>query len=565
MGDTRFMAPYQRVKKAANALDEIQALSDEDVIAALSAAAAEKDPYVSNVLTTEAQNRVTRYSAIVTTMAEGVFTVGPMGRLTAMNPAAERTLGWTWREAQGMDMDGLLGCTVQGPDGRARPRALCAETLQAIGPTHEEEALFTRRDGTRFPAAYSAAPIVRDGDTRGAVVVFRDITERRRTEEDVRRLAAIVQASDDSILSLSLDGTILTWNPRAEEIYGYPASYAIGRHATLVVPPELRDAYRRILARVGAGETVRHHETQRIRRGGKVIDISLTAAPIRNAMGDIAAISWIGHDITEAKRHEEALRHSQEQYRLLLDSVTDHAIFLLDPRGYVMTWNPAAERIKGWKEKEIVGWHYSILFPPEEVARGDPWTELEDAVREGRHDGEERRIRKDGRLFDASITLSAMRDDEGKLVGFVKVTRDVSERKAWERRLQTGEERYNRLFDLNPQPMAWCDPSGSVVRANEAFAGILGFAMESLVGRPLASLCVPENQGAVEREVEAIKDGAQRRLSFTAVPKDGEHVLLACRLVPIVVDGMTTGFFAVAESAGPPRTEAPRSTPMPEK
>lgn len=291
MGDTRFKAPYQRVKNAANALDEIRALSDEDVIAALSAAAAEKDPYVSNVLTTEAQNRVTRYSAIVATMAEGVCAVGPMGRVNAMNPAAQRLLGWTLREALGQDMDAILGCTVQGPDGRARARSICADILQSLGPAHEGEALFTRRDGTRFPAAYTVASIERGGDIRGAVVVFRDITERRRIEEDVRRLAAIVQASDDSILSLTLDGTILTWNPRAEEIYGYPAAYAIGRHATLVVPPELREAYYRILARVGAGETVRHHETQRIRRGGTVIDISLTAAPIRNETGDVVAIS----------------------------------------------------------------------------------------------------------------------------------------------------------------------------------------------------------------------------------------------------------------------------------
>ena len=561
MGDVRFKAPYDRVKKATNALDEIRLLSDEDVIAALSAAAAEKDPYVSNVLTTEAQNRVSRYSAIVATMAEGVFTVGPMGRLTAMNPAAERILGWTFQEAQGMDVAEVLSVTAPGHDGRAHPRSIYGEVLKALGPTHEEEALFTRRDGTRFPAAYTAAPIMRDGDTRGAVVVFRDVTERRRIEEDVRRLAAIVQASDDSILSLTLDGTILTWNPRAEEIYGYPATYAVGRHATLVVPPELREAYRRILARVGAGETVRHHETQRIRRGGKVVDISLTAAPIRNATGDIVAISWIGHDITEAKRHEEALRRSEERYRLLLDSVTDHAIFTLDPRGYVTSWNPAAERIKGWKEKEIVGWHFSVLFPPEEVAQGDPWTELEDAKTNGRHDGDERRIRKDGTLFDASITLSAMRDEEGTLVGFVKVTRDVSERKAWERRLQTGEARYNRLFDLAPEPMVWCEPPGDVVTANQALLDLLGFEKEALVGRPLKSLAAPADQPKVQAAVASVKDGTPREIFFAIVAADGSPVPVACRLVPILVEGMTTGFFAVVGTPQPPGTGAHRARP----
>lgn len=545
MGDTRFLAPYQRVKKAANASDEIRLLPDEDVIAALSAAAAEGDPYVSNILTTEAQNRVTQYSAIVSTMAEGVFAVGPLGRFAAMNPAAERVLGWTVAEARGLDMDELLSATVQGPDGRWRPLAICAQTLESLGGRREEEALFTRRDGSRFPAAYTAAPIVREGDTRGAVVVFRDITDRRRTEDAVRRLAAIVQASDDSILSLALDGTILTWNPRAEEIYGYPAEHAIGRHATLVVPPELRGAYHRILQRVGAGETVRHHETQRIRRGGKILDIALTAAPIRNTFGDVVAISWIGHDITEAKRHEEELRENERRHKLVLDSVTDHAIFTLDAKGHVTSWNPAAERIKGWKESEILGWHFSVLFPPDEVAAGDPWTELEEARRNGRYDGEERRIRKDGTFFDASITLSAMHDAAGEVIGFVKVTRDVTERKEWERRLEAGEARHERLFALYLDAIAWHDRNGGFATANEAYGRLLGFPRDAIVGRALTSIAVPDDHAAVEAAIAAVTQGNDADARFRAMHKDGHHIPVSCHLTPILVEGRTTGFFSV--------------------
>ena len=798
MGDIRYSEPYRRVKNAANPTDEIRRLTDEEAIAALAAAAAEGDRLVSNVLATDAQNRVSLYAAIQTTMAEGVFAVGPLGRVTALNPAAERTLGWTLEEARGADMDALLSCTVLDRQGIWQSRSICADALQARHVKQEEEALFTRRDGTRFPASYTAAPILRDDDVQGAVVVFRDISARRKTEESVRRLAAIVQAtedaiyscdvdgrvtswnpgcerrfgypaeeaigsfvgmlfaphraqqdrailarvergemvrnhetqrvtkdgrlvdvsasiapvrspegrvtgfssidrdihervhaqralqearqllsaivegttdivyakdregkyllfnhagarlfgvsqealvgkadadflepdavrrareqeaaimaegaprtfeepltirgrehvylttkaplrdadgrivgivgishditarnrsedaarrlaaiveaSDDAILSLGLDGTILTWNPRAEALYGYPAAEAVGKNAALVVPPELRDAYGELLARVGRGEELHYHATKRLQRGGKLLDISLTATPIRDEDGKVIALSWISQDITEAKRREEALRASEERYRLLLDSVTDHAIFLLDPKGHVATWNPAAQRIKGWKAEEIIGWHYSVLFPPEEVAQGDPWKELQDAITTGQHSGEERRIRKDGTLFDASVTLSAMRDPEGKLVGFVKVTRDISERKAWERRLQLGEARYNHLFETFTTPALWCDAAGGVVAGNQALLALLSFEPSDIVGRPLTSLAHPKDHERVLAAMTAAQQGAQGDVRFAAVTKEGKPIEATWRLRPLVVDGRAVGFFAVGEDARP--------------
>ena len=552
MGDIRFAAPYRRVKKAADAQDEILRLSDEDVIAALSAAAAEGDPYLSNVLTTEAQNRVTRYAATVANMADGVLATGPMGRLVGMNPAAERMLGWTLHEARGKDADALLACTLLGRDGQWRACSVCADALAADGPAHEDEAIFLRKDGTRFPASYTAAPIRQEGETRGAVVVFRDVTQRRRNEEAVRRLAAIVEASDDAILSLALDGTILTWNPRAAQLYGYSAAEAIGKNAALVVPAELRDDFERLLAHVRSGEELHHHATKRLQRGGKILDISLTATPIRDERGDVVALSWIAEDVTEAKRREEALRASEETYRLLLDSVTDHAIFLLDTRGHVISWNPAAEKIKGWKAEEIIGWHYSVLFPPEEVAQGDPWKELEDAAKNGRHDGEERRMRKDGSLFDASITLSAMRNAEGKLVGFVKVTRDVTERKQWERRLQLGEARSQRLFELHPEPLLWCEPNGDIVAGNHAVRDLLGFDAVDIVGRPFESLCAYEDRTRVREAVDAVKEQGRAQVRVAAMASGGTALVADCVLDAILVDGHATGFFVVMRERAEP-------------
>lgn len=533
-------------------MEEIHSLTDEDVVAALAAAAAEGDPYIANVLTTEAQNRVTQYGAIIRTMAEGIVAVGPMGLITSVNPAAEHMLGWDLEEVKGRPVDGLLACRMASPNGNWRDCSLWEEVAHAEHIWQSEDAVFQRRDGTWFPVAFTVAPIIREGDPYGWVVVFRDITERQRTEAAVRRLAAIVEASDDAILSLGLDGTILTWNPRAEELYGYAASEAIGKHATLVVPPEMRATYHHILSRVASGEGIHHHETQRIQRGGKILTISLTATPIRDEAGRVVAISWIAHDITEAKKTEEALRRSEERYRLLLDSVTDHAIYQLDPKGHVVSWNPAAERLKKWKEKDILGWHYSVLFPPELVASGQPWHELDKAARHGRFSGDVKRIRKDGILFDANVTLSAMRDELGDLVGFVKVTRDVSVRKERERSLKTSEQRYKVLFDLNPNPIAWCDPELRIWRVNDGLKRLLGYAEDEMLGEPLDAFLTPEGEGEL---IQQVAEAGEAVIDAHLIRKDGSRLAMPCRIVPIEVDGEKAGFFAIGERFPPPGEE----------
>jgi PAS domain S-box-containing protein len=133
--------------------------------------------------------------------------------------------------------------------------------------------------------------------------------------------------------------------------------------------------------------------------------------------------------------HREELRRSEERFRLLVESVVDYAIFLLDPDGMVSSWNAGAERIKGYTEEEIVGRHFSTFYPPDAAASGHPDHELEVAGRVGRHEEEGWRVRKDGSLFWANVVITALRDSSGELVGFAKVTRDLSERRRAEQEL----------------------------------------------------------------------------------------------------------------------------------
>src|SRR5947209_866047 len=149
----------------------------------------------------------------------------------------------------------------------------------------------------------------------------------------------------------------------------------------------------------------------------------------------------------EHQQPRELPRQGEDHYRLLVEGVWDYAIFMLDPQGHVLTWNAGAERITGYKAQEIVGRHFSVFYPPEDVARDKAGHDLQVAAAEGRYEEDGWRVRKDGTRFWANVILTALRDPEGRFVGFAKVTRDLTERKAAEETLRQSEERYRLLVE----------------------------------------------------------------------------------------------------------------------
>ncbi len=161
---------------------------------------------------------------------------------------------------------------------------------------------------------------------------------------------------------------------------------------------------------------------------------------MRDEEGKLCGFSKVARDVTERKKAQEALRESEERFRLLVEGVRDYAIFMLDPEGRVTTWNLGAERIKGYRAHEIIGRHFSVFYPEEDVARGKPARELQIAETEGTYEEEGLRVRKDGSNFWASILITALRDKEGNLRGFAKVTRDITERKRAEEALRAVRE-----------------------------------------------------------------------------------------------------------------------------
>jgi PAS domain S-box-containing protein len=253
-----------------------------------------------------------RLRITLASIGDAVISTDAEGRVTYLNGVAESLTGWTQAEAAGRPLQDVFQVVNEYTRQPAENPALRA-LREGVGVGLTNDTVLIARDGSERPIDDSAAPMVSEsGAPVGVVLVFRDVTERRRAGEAQARLAAIIESSHDAIISKTLNGVIRTWNAGAERLFGYRAEEAIGRSITLIVPPERLDEEQEILARLARGERIDHFETVRIAKDGRRIDISLTVSPIRNAEGHIIGASKIARDVTGRKEAEEALRAAVE-------------------------------------------------------------------------------------------------------------------------------------------------------------------------------------------------------------------------------------------------------------
>ena len=245
----------------------------------------------------------------------------------------------------------------------------------------------------------------------------------------------VASVRDYAIFALDATGHIISWNEGARRIKGWSASEIIGRHFSTFYPPEDlawdKPAWElEIATREGRFE----EEGWRLKKDGSRFWANVVITTLRDDSGKVVGFAKVTRDLTERRAALEALRASEERFRHLVQSVKDYGIFMLDPDGNVVSWNEGAERITGYTPEQIIGRHFSTFYGAEDLASGKPAWELEVAQRDGRFEEEGWRVRRDGSRFWSSVVITAVRDSTGTLLGYAKVTRDLTERRAAEAR-----------------------------------------------------------------------------------------------------------------------------------
>ena len=331
------------------------------------------------------------------------------------------------------------------------------------------------------------------------------------TDDDRYRLL-VENISDYAIYMLDPNGVITSWNAGAQRFKGYAPHEIIGEHFSRFYSAEDRKAGvpERALA-ISEREGKFEAEGWRVRKDGSRFWASVIIDPVRDADGNLVGFAKVTRDLTERRAAEQAMQVSEQQFRLLVQSVTDYAIYMLDPQGYVTNWNAGAQRIKGYSPDEIIGEHFSKFYTKEDLATGEPNRALQTAAREGRFAKEGWRRRKDGTQFWASVVVDPIRSDDGTLVGFAKITRDVTERREAEQELERARE---ALFQSQKMEAIGQLTGGVAHDFNNLLAAILG-SLE------LAQKRMRSDEGRavplINNAIAAAKRGAaltQRMLAF---------------------------------------------------
>ncbi len=350
---------------------------------------------------------------------------------------------------------------------------------------------------------------------------------------DESRYRLLVDAiTDYAIYSLDADGRVASWNPGAQRFKGYLPEEIIGQHFSRFYTDEDRAAGVPARAlRTATDEGRFESEGWRVRKDGSRFWAHVIIDPIRTPEGATIGFAKITRDLTERRAAEEALRQSEEQFALLVQGVTDYAIYMLDRSGRVSNWNLGAQRIKGYLAQEIVGEHFSRFYTEEDRARGAPDLALRAALEEGRFEKEGWRVRKDGGRFWAHVVIDAIRNDAGEVIGFAKITRDITERREAQRALDQARE---ALFQSQK------------LEAIGQLTGGVAHDFNNLLMVVLASLDLvrkrmphdPKISPLIENAVQGAERGAVLTKRMLAFARKQELTMEAVEL-PALVRGMT--------------------------
>ena len=311
-----------------------------------------------------------------------------------------------------------------------------------------------KKDGSFFWAEMVLSPISDElRNFTGYGCIIHDVSQRKHQELDLRHSEEsfrlmVESVREYAIFMLDITGHIVTWNEGAQRIKGYSSMEIIGKHfSTFYTEEDLKTNKPERELKIAVQTGKYEEEGWRMRKDGSVFWANVVITALFNEQNKHIGFSKVTRDLTERKKNEEFLRQSEERYRGLVEQVTDYEICMLDEKGRIVSWNEGAQKIKGYTAEEIIGKYFTIFYPQEDILNGKPAHELNVAKKEGKYEEEGWRLRKDGSRFWASVVITAVYNSEGFLLGYSKVTRDLTERKEAEKALRDSYERYRSLAD----------------------------------------------------------------------------------------------------------------------
>jgi PAS domain S-box-containing protein len=459
-------------------------------------------------------------AAIVDSSDDAIVSMNLEGTILSWNDAATRVYGYTTDEA----VDQKIGIVI--PDDRLNEERNIRASIARGEPIQHYETVRQHKDGTLIEVSLSMSP-VRDAAGRivAAAGFARDISERKLFQAS-QHLAAIVDNSDDAIVSKDLEaGTIQTWNEAATRMYGYTADEAIGQRIDIVIPDDGLDEERNIRASIARGEQIEHYETVRQHKDGSLIEVSLSLSPVRDASGRIVAAAGFARDISETKRAFE----TKQRLAAIVDN-SDDAIVSKDlETGTIQTWNEAATRMYGYTADEAIGQRIDIVIPDDGL---DEERNIRASIALGEQIQHYETIRqnKDGGLIEVSLSLSPVRDASGRIVAAAGFARDISERK-----LFLVSQGLAAIVDNSDDAIVSKDlETGTIQTWNEAATRMYGYTADEAIGRKI-DMVIPNDRLDEERDLRgAIARGEQiQHYETVRQNKDGNLIEVSLSISPV--------------------------------